>query len=71
MEVMAHREFVILIGIALAAWGHLLVNELRVATASWTRMDELLSPTWRTPPSLAGRCLLILGSLCVLVPILS
>jgi hypothetical protein len=64
---MTHGELVILVGLALAAWGHTLVHELRPATATWTRLDELFPPAWRTPPSLAGACLLVVGALCVLI----
>jgi hypothetical protein len=68
---MISREFVILAGIALAAWGHLLLHEKWGAPTVWARIDGLFPPAWRTAPSLAGGSLLGLGALFVLTPVLA
>jgi hypothetical protein len=67
---MTSRELVILTGLALAAWGHLLVHELLGVATAWVRIDERFPPAWRSSPRLAGACLLVLGAVCVLVPAL-
>jgi hypothetical protein len=67
---MTTRDLVILFGLALAAWGHLLLHELSAAVTVWTRMEAPLPPAWRSPPSLAGGTLLVVGALCVLTPVL-
>jgi hypothetical protein len=64
---MSGRELIILVGLALAAWGHLLVHELYGAAAAWVRVDGRFPPAWRSTPAFAGGCLLIVGALCVLV----
>lgn len=68
--VMTSRELVICAGLAIAAWGHLLVHELFGAPDAWARMDARFPITWRSSPRFAGACLLGLGALCVLVPAL-
>ena len=67
---MTSQELMIFTGLALAAWGHLLLHELFGAAAAWVWMDQHFPPPWRTSPGLAGVCLLSLGALCVLVPAL-
>jgi hypothetical protein len=67
---MTSRELIILTGLALAAWGHLLVHELFGMAAAWVRLDGRFPPAWRSSPRLAGACLLAFGALCVLVPAL-
>jgi hypothetical protein len=66
---MVDRTFVIVTGVALAAWGHLLVHDLLGAAGAWVRMDERFPPSWRSSPTFAGRLLLVMGALLVLVPI--
>jgi hypothetical protein len=67
---MTSRELVILAGLALAAWGHLLVHELFGVATAWVRVDDRFPPSWRSSPTFAGACLLTIGTLCVLVPAL-
>jgi hypothetical protein len=67
---MTTRDLVILSGLALAAWGHLLLHELSAAVTVWTRMDARFPRSWRSSPPLAGGSLVVVGALCVLVPVL-
>lgn len=67
---MVSQTFAILIGLALAGWGHLLVHDLLGAAAAWTRVDERFPPAARSSPSFAGGTLLIVGAMLVLVPLL-
>jgi hypothetical protein len=67
---MTSRELIIIAGLALAAWGHLLVHELFGVATAWVRIDDRFPPAWRSSPAFAGPCLLVLGALCVLVPAL-
>lgn len=67
---MTSRDLVILVGLALAAWGHLLVHELLGMATAWVRVDDRFPPAWRTSPPFAGACLLVVGAVCVLVPAL-
>jgi hypothetical protein len=63
------RTLVIVTGLALAAWGHLLVHDLLGAAGAWVRADERFPPNMRSSPAFAGRLLLVMGALLVLVPI--
>lgn len=67
---MFSQTLLIIIGIGLAAWGHLLSHEMLGAAEAWTRVDELFPPTFRSSPSFAGWVLLAMGALLVLVPVL-
>jgi len=67
---MTSRELIILAGLALAAWGHLLVHELLGVATAWVRWDDRFPAAWRSSPSFAGACLLVLGAVCVLIPAL-
>ncbi|MGZ4178051.1 MAG: hypothetical protein ACXVR1_17780 [Solirubrobacteraceae bacterium] len=67
---MTSRELIICAGLALAAWGHLLVHELCGVDTAWVRMDARFPPAWRSSPGFAGACLLGLGALFVVVPAL-
>ena len=67
---MVSQTFVIVIGLGLAAWGHVLVHDLLGAARAWTRVDDLFPPALRSSPSFAGRLLLVMGALLVLVPVL-
>jgi hypothetical protein len=67
---MTSRELIILTGLALAAWGHLLVHELFGVAAAWVRIDSRFPAEWRSSPRCAGVCLLAVGVLCVLIPAL-
>ncbi len=69
-EDMTSRELIILFGLALAGWGHLLAHELWGADAVWVRLDTRFPAAWRSHPRFAGACLLVLGAVCVLVPAL-
>jgi hypothetical protein len=67
---MTTRELIICAGLALAAWGHLLMHEVPGVATAWMRMDSLFPRAWRSSPGVAGACLLTVGALCVLVPAL-
>jgi hypothetical protein len=67
---MTSRELIVLVGLALAAWGHLLVHELLGMDAAWVRVDSRFPAAWRSSPSFAGACLLVVGAVCVLIPAL-
>ncbi len=67
---MISRELIILCGLALAAWGHLLVHELWGVDAVWVRIDARFPDAWRSHPRFAGACLLVLGAVFVLIPTL-
>jgi hypothetical protein len=67
---MTSRELIIVTGLALAAFGHLLVHELFGVATAWIRMDSRFPPAWRSSPPVAGASLLALGALFVLIPVL-
>ncbi|HTU98363.1 MAG TPA: hypothetical protein VMF14_21110 [Solirubrobacteraceae bacterium] len=67
---MTSRELIILAGLVLAAWGHLLLHELYGVATAWIRMDSRFPATWRSSPPFAGACLLVVGAVCVLIPAL-
>jgi hypothetical protein len=66
---MLDRTFVIVTGIAIAAWGHLLLHDLLGAAKAWTRADERFPVVLQSSPAFAGRVLLLMGAVLVLVPI--
>ena len=66
---MVDRTLVIMTGLALAAWGHLLVHDLLGAAEAWVRADERFPPSWRSSPTFAGRAMLAMGTVLVLVPV--
>jgi hypothetical protein len=66
---MALRDLLILFGLVLAAWGHLLLAERRLASTAWRRLDDLFPVAWRSSEPLAGAFLLGMGAFCVLVAI--
>jgi hypothetical protein len=68
---MISQTLVIVVGIGLAGWGHLLVHDLLGAADAWTRADEMFPPALRSSPTFAGGLLLILGAVLVLIPVLS
>jgi hypothetical protein len=67
---MTSRELIIVTGLAMAAWGHLLVHELFGVATAWGRIDDRFPAGWRSSPRFAGACLLVLGTVCVLIPAL-
>ena len=67
---MIYQTFVIAIGLAVAAWGHLVLNDLLGAASGWTRLDSHFPATTQTTPDFAGHALVIMGGLLVLAPIL-
>ena len=67
---MTDPTLVIVTGLALAAWGHLLIHDLLGAARAWTRADERFPAILRSSPSFAGRAMLVMGTVLVLVPIL-
>lgn len=67
---MTTQELIICVGLALAAWGHLLLHGLFGMATVWVRVDARFPPAWRSSPGFAGACLLALGTLGVLIPAL-
>jgi hypothetical protein len=67
---MTSRELIILTGLSLAAWGHLLVHELFGMATAWIRVDSRFPEGWRSSPRFAGACLLVVGAVFVLIPAL-
>ena len=63
---MGLRDLLILCGLALACWGHLLLGERRLAAAAWRKVDDLFPPMWRSATPVAGVGLLAMGAFCVL-----
>jgi hypothetical protein len=68
---MISQTFVIGVGLGLAGWGHLLVHDLLGAGEAWTRVDDLFPPVLRSSPPIAGRVLLLMGALLVLIAVLA
>jgi len=68
---MINQTLVMLLGLGLAGWGHLLVHDLFGAAEAWLRADALFPAPVQTTPSFAGGVLLLMGALLVLVPALS
>jgi hypothetical protein len=66
---MMDQILVIVTGLALAAWGHLLVHDLLGAGQAWSRVDGLFPANLQSTPSFAGYTMLIMGALLVLIPI--
>jgi hypothetical protein len=66
---MALRDLLVLFGLALAGWGHLLLAERRLASAAWRRLDDLFPVAWRCSEPVAGGFLVGMGGFCVLVAI--
>jgi hypothetical protein len=46
------------------------VHDLLGAANAWTRADEMFPPVLRSSPAFAGRLLLTLGAVLVLIPVL-
>lgn len=67
---MVSQTVVIIIGLGLAAWGHLLMHDALGAATAWARVDSLFPPSLRSTPSFAGALLLAMGAMLVLVPLL-
>ena len=67
---MVSQTLTILTGLAVAGWGHLLVHNLLGAADAWSRVDGLFPPVLQSSPSFAGRTLLLIGALLVIVPVL-
>lgn len=63
------RGFIVVVGLLLAGWGHLLVHDLLGAGEAWVRVDSRFPPMWRSEPAAAGGLLLCVGALCALVPL--
>jgi hypothetical protein len=64
-----NQTFVIVTGLVLAAWGHLLVHDLLGAAGAWIRADERFPLVLRSSPGFAGRAMLVMGAVLVLAPI--
>jgi hypothetical protein len=65
-----YQTLVIVTGLALAGWGHLLLHDLLGSTAAWSRADERFPVSFRSSPAFAGRALLVMGALLVVIPVL-
>ncbi len=65
---MDSRYLLVVLGVALAGWGHLLVHDRLGAGAVWTRLDARFPPACRSSPALAGALLLAMGTLCAVLP---
>lgn len=63
---MVLRDLLILSGLLLAGWGHLLLGERRLASAVWRKLDDLFPPAWQSTEAVAGVGLLAMGAFCVL-----
>jgi hypothetical protein len=63
---MGLRDLLILCGLALAGWGHLLLAERRLAATAWRKLDDLFPSEWRSAEPVAGAGLLVMGAICVL-----
>jgi hypothetical protein len=64
------QTLVILSGLVVAGWGHLLVHDLLGACTVWSRLDGRFPPSMQSTPWFAGRAILIMGAVLVLAPIL-
>jgi hypothetical protein len=62
---------VIVLGFLLAVWGAFLVHDLLGMAAAWTKLDEMFPAGFQSPPGLAGRCLLVVGTALVVGPLFS
>lgn len=67
---MIQQTVVIVIGLGLAAWGHLLLHDLLGAANAWIRADERFPAAMRTPPGFAGSALLGMGALLVSIAVI-
>ena len=67
---MAAQILLVLTGLALAGWGHVLINDLFGAAAAWVRLDERFPPAWRSSPASGGSLLLVMGAVCAFGPVL-
>jgi hypothetical protein len=64
------QDLVILVSLALAACGHLLLHDVPRAAAAWNWLDGHFPTTWRSAPPVAGAILLVCGGVGVLAPVL-
>ncbi|HLY47653.1 MAG TPA: hypothetical protein VKR21_00520 [Solirubrobacteraceae bacterium] len=58
---------VMLLGLGVAGWGHLLLHDLFGACDAWARADSRFPDTLQTTPSFAGGVLLVMGAMLVFV----
>jgi hypothetical protein len=63
---MGLRDVLILCGLAVAAWGHLLLGDRHLAATAWRKLDDLFPPALRSTETVAGAGLLAMGAFCVL-----
>ncbi len=68
---MISQTLVILVGLGVAGWGHLLVHDLLGAGEAWSRADAQFPPALQSTPSFAGGVLLLMGALLVVLPALA
>ena len=67
---MTYQTLVIVTGLAVAGWGHLLVHDLLGAATAWSRADGRFPPAMQSTPWFAGRVMLLMGAVLVLAPML-
>jgi hypothetical protein len=60
---MTAQAVIVLVGVALAAWGHLIVHERRTAASVWRWLDDRFPVALRSETHLAGPTLLLVGAL--------
>lgn len=65
---MITQMLVMLLGLGLAGWGHLLVHDLFGSGAAWSRADSVFPELLQTTPAFAGIVLLVMGAMLVVVP---
>ena len=66
-----NQTIVMITGLALAGWGHLLLHDLFGAAAAWSRVDQNFPPAVQSSPSFAGVTLLLIGAVLVALPALA
>jgi hypothetical protein len=64
------QTLVIVLGLLLAAAGHVLLHDWRGAVAIYEELDERVPAILRTPAEVAGPLLLACGAACVAAPLL-
>jgi hypothetical protein len=60
---MSSQAAIVLVGVALAAWGHLILHERRLPADAWRWLDDRFPVALRSETHLAGPTLLLLGAL--------
>lgn len=69
MKSVGNQVLLLLMGLAMAGWGHLLLADRRLAAAAWRWLDDRFPPAWRSPTPVAGGVLLAMGAACIIVAV--